>query len=232
MALTPSLINGVARNWLLALAASFVAFDAASTDLRGKLSLVDGDDAVVDDPGEYQLAVVYYESDHSEPDELSEFRAQLTTRRRQFEPRVLVIQAGTEVIFPNDDPILHNVFSSSPENRFDLGLYGRSDGKTHRFDAPGLVRVFCNVHPGMSAHIVVVDSPHYMQPDQQGRFTLSDLPSGPGRLTVWHERADPRQFDLDLAAGNVDLGTIELALTVRQIQPQRQRLRRARRGRY
>jgi len=217
---------------LVILAGLAFASDDSGSDLNGTLRLVDEDGDIVSDAAEFGQAVIYFEPDHAGAIELVDERARLTTRRRQFEPRVLVVQAGTEVIFPNDDPILHNVFSSSPENRFDLGLYGRSDGKTHRFDSPGLVRVFCNVHPAMSAHIVVVGSTHYSQPDRQGLFVLTDLPPGSGRLTVWHERAEPRQIELEIHSSDIDLGTIDLALTVRQIQPQRQRLRRSRRGRY
>ena len=91
-------------------------------------------------------------------------------------PRVVIVQTGAEVTFPNEDPILHNVFSNSPGNRFDLGHYGNSPGKTKRFDQPGLVRVFCNVHSSMSAHIVVVDSPYFTKPDRDGRFELDAVP--------------------------------------------------------
>jgi len=153
----------------------------------------------------------------------------LTTARRQFVPRVVVVEAGSVVRFPNDDRILHNVFSSSPGNRFDLGLYGQSEGLTHRFDDPGLVRVFCNVHSRMSAHIVVVDTPFYARPDRDGRFHIDDLPEGPGTLTAWHERSDPLQIAVKIGAADLTLAPIELRASVRQIAPQRQRLRRRRR---
>jgi plastocyanin len=193
--------------------------------LSGHIHLLDEDGARVDDPAEFANTVIYFEPQGSSPELTQELQVDMVTRRRQFVPRVLAVQTGTTVTFPNDDPILHNVFSSSTGNTFDLGLYGQSPGKTHRFDRPGLVRVFCNVHPGMSAHIVVIDSPHFMKPDRHGLFTLTDLPTGPGRLTVWHERSHARQFNLDLTTSSRDLGPIELALTVRQIEPQRERRR-------
>jgi plastocyanin len=200
--------------------------------ISGQLVLIE-DGEVLGDGREFASAVVYFHPQDATTVPAAEQPHLMTTRRRQFDPRVLTITTGSEVIFPNEDPILHNVFSSSAGNAFDLGLYARSEGKTHRFDRPGLVRVFCNVHPAMSAHIVVLDTAHFISPDKHGRFRLSDLPAGPGRLTVWHERSEPLHRDMVIERGDSDIGQVELALTVRQIAPQRERLRRPpRRGRY
>jgi hypothetical protein len=122
----------------------------------------------------------------------------MITRQKQFLPRVLVVPRGARVRFPNQDPILHNVFSVSPGNPFDLGLYREGPGKEQKLDKPGLVRVFCNVHHSMVAYILVLDTPYYAQPGPDGAFTLTGLPKGPGRLTVWHEQADPWTIDLTL----------------------------------
>lgn len=116
---------------------------------------------------------------------------ELKMSRKQFEPSSLIIPRGSTVRFPNDDTILHNVFSVSGRNRFDLGLYRRGAGKEATFDYPGVVRVFCNVHHSMVAHVVVVDTPHYTVTEADGSFRLTDLPAGEGELTLWFERSDP-----------------------------------------
>ena len=114
----------------------------------------------------------------------------LSTERKSFTPRVLPIPAGSTVVFPNNDPILHNAFSTSTGNTFDVGLYGQGDqGEPVRFVNPGLVRVYCNVHHNMVAHIVVLDTPFFAVPDEQGRFRISNVPEGPGELLLWHERS-------------------------------------------
>jgi hypothetical protein len=102
------------------------------------------------------------------------------------------------VRFPNEDPILHNVFSVSAPNQFDLGLYQEGPGKEKKFDAAGVVRVYCNVHHDMVAYILVLDTPHSTSPGANGEFTLLGLPRGPGKLVVWHEQADPYSVDVDL----------------------------------
>ena len=126
---------------------------------------------------------------------------EVVTLRKEFVPRVLTVPVGSTVRFPNQDVILHNVFSVSGKNRFDLGLYRRGDGKSATFEHPGVVRVFCNVHHSMVAYVLVVDTPFYTSPGPDGRFRLSSLPAGPGTLTVWHERAEPysRRLTVPLA---------------------------------
>ncbi len=138
---------------------------------------------------EVENAVVYFRPDTPVALAAPETPYVVSTRRKQFEPRVLPIEVGSTVQFPNQDPILHNVFSLSPGNDFDLGLAGPGDGSSHRFESAGLVRVFCNVHQSMVAHILVLDSPFHTMAGSEGRFTLSGMPDGPGTLYVWQERA-------------------------------------------
>ncbi len=126
--------------------------------------------------------------------------AVMTTRNKQFDPRVLVVRRGTTVRFPNEDPILHNVFSVTRGNRFDAGLYGPGEGRSHTFEASGLVRVFCNVHHAMVGYVLVVDSADWVRPAADGSFRLQ-VPEGEGKLMVWHERGDPVEVEGPFSAG-------------------------------
>jgi plastocyanin len=134
----------------------------------------------------------------------------MTTRKKQFAPRLLTVPRGSQVRFPNQDPILHNVFSVSPGNVFDLGLYRAGEGKTQRFEQPGLVRVFCNVHHDMVAYVLVLDTPHFVSPGADGSFVLSGVPPGKGRLTVWYEQAEPWTADLQLPTGKPVAARVEV----------------------
>jgi len=140
--------------------------------------------------------------------------------RKQFLPRALPITVGSSVTFPNDDIILHNAFSVSPENRFDASLYGQGETFTQRFERPGLVKVYCNVHHSMVGNILVLDTPYFTRPDNQGRFSLEDLPNGAGELLLWHERArlTRRPMTLPLAADGPML-SVTIDLTVRRLPP-------------
>ena len=105
-----------------------------------------------------------------------------------YAPHVVVVPVGSTVRFPNHDPFNHNVFSVSEPNAFDLSLYGRGETKSHTFTRPGLVRVYCNVHPRMVAYVHVMANRYYTQPSADGSFTIDNVPAGRYRLRVWHER--------------------------------------------
>jgi plastocyanin len=116
-------------------------------------------------------------------------REKMRMKGKAFLPRVAVVAVGGTIDFPNEDPIFHNVFSLSGENRFDLDLYKRPKSASWTFQAPGLVRVYCNIHPQMSAVVLVRDNPHFARATSDGSFSLSDVPAGRYTLKAWHERA-------------------------------------------
>ena len=108
---------------------------------------------------------------------------------KRFQPRVVAVPKNATVQFPNADPIYHNVFSVSPGNRFDLGLYRSGASKPHTFAEAGLVRVYCNIHPQMIGFVMVVDSDYVAVTPASGAFELQNVPAGAHTLKVWHEEA-------------------------------------------
>jgi plastocyanin len=127
----------------------------------------------------------------------------IITRQSQFQPQALMITAGTTVRFPNYDRIQHNVFSLSEGNRFDVGLYGPGEGVAHTFLNPGLVYVYCNIHPNMAAFLWVVDTPYFAQIDMDGTFRIEGVPRGGGILEVWNHRAELYRFPVVAPDQNV-----------------------------
>jgi plastocyanin len=115
---------------------------------------------------------------------------QIVTRQSRFFPQTMAVTSGTEIRFPNHDTIQHNVFSLTPGHQFDIGLYGEGEGRSQIFTGSGMVELYCNVHPNMAAFLLVLDTPHFVNPDEDGRFTLRSLPPGPGELLVWNYRAE------------------------------------------
>ena len=112
-------------------------------------------------------------------------RARLDQRNEAFHPYVLPVMVGTTVDFPNHDRTYHNAFSFSKARRFDLGRYPQGQSKSVRFDTPGIVRVFCDIHAHMSAYILVFAHPYFAATDAEGRYQIAAVPPGSYRLSVW-----------------------------------------------
>jgi plastocyanin len=115
--------------------------------------------------------------------------AQMAQQDRRFSPDLVVIPAGSSVLFPNQDPIFHNVFSLSKAKSFDLGSYDKGDSRTVVFPRPGIVEVFCHLHPNMSGTIVVTPNRLYARPDANGQYQIPGVPPGQYTVVAWHRTA-------------------------------------------
>ena len=142
-------------------------------------------------------AIVYLEGSSASAKPASLPKKQVLQKDLMFSPGVLAVQVGTTIEFPNGDPTYHNIFSYSPAKRFDLGRY-RPDERpipSQTFDTPGLVTLRCDIHDHMRGLILVLDTPHFVTTDTDGRYRLSGIPPGNYKLKVWvgskmaHERA-------------------------------------------
>jgi len=109
----------------------------------------------------------------------------------QFVPHLLVVQAGTEITFPNGDNVSHHVYSFSEAKRFELKLYKGDVYPPVTFDRPGVVVLGCNIHDGMLGYVVVVDTPHFAKTDERGVAQLDGVPSGDYVIAAWTPRARP-----------------------------------------
>ena len=114
-------------------------------------------------------------------------RAVMDQRNETFVPHVLAVLAGTVVDFPNSDTTFHNVFSLSKTKRFDLGRYAVGRSKSVRFDRPGVVRVFCDIHSHMNAFVLVFSHPFFDLTDTDGRFRIDQVPAGTYTVIGWYE---------------------------------------------
>jgi plastocyanin len=119
---------------------------------------------------------------------------QIVQRNKTFEPHVLVVPVGSIVQFPNKDPFFHNVFSLFNGKRFDLGLYEGGASNSARFDHVGMSFLFCNIHPEMSAVVIVVDTRYFALSDREGRVSLANVPDGRYRMHVWYERSSAEEL--------------------------------------
>jgi plastocyanin len=140
------------------------------------------------DTSDRARAVVYLQSAPRAAFERAEpGRAIMNQRNETFVPHVLAIMTGTTVDFPNNDKIYHNVFSLSKTRSFDLGRYAVGQSKPVRFDQPGIVRVFCDIHSHMNAFILVFSHPFFAVTDPEGRYHIDNVPAGEYAVIAWNE---------------------------------------------
>ena len=179
----------------LAVAAPAVSVLAEAATVRGTVTIVGRGGESAAPVG----AVVWIDgaTGSAPPPEL----AVIEMRKKAFQPAVVAVPVGSSVSFPNADPILHNVFSVSADNQFDLGLYGRGGGRAVVFREPGVVRVFCNVHPQMEAFVVVTPGPWRASVAPDGSFTIDDAPTGRYQVWAWHERGGSASLPVEVALG-------------------------------
>jgi plastocyanin len=157
-------------------------------------------------------SVVYLESAPRGAFETQESgHATLDQRNETFVPHVLAITTGTTVDFPNSDRFYHNVFSLSKTAKFDLGRYAVGHSKPIRFDHPGIVRVFCDIHSHMNAFILVFSHPFFAMTDDAGRYHIDNVPPGTYNVIAWHEgtSSEPKPVTVP------DVGASELDFTIR-----------------
>jgi plastocyanin len=134
-------------------------------------------------------------------------RARMDQRDETFMPHVLAIVVGTTVDFPNNDQTFHNVFSLSKEQPFDLGRYAAGRSKSVRFDRPGIIRVFCDIHSHMSAFILVFSHRYFSVTDDSGRFRIDHVPPGSYNVVAWNDSTteEARRAVVPESGGDVEL---------------------------
>jgi plastocyanin len=127
----------------------------------------------------------------------------VASQDKHFVPHVLAVSTGADVSFPNLDPIFHNVFSLTPENKFDLGLYRKGAAKSVRMGAPALVRIYCNIHSDMAAFVMVLDRAAFTLTDADGNYRLPAIPAGQYNVYSWNERTGEQiqKVAIDPASG-------------------------------
>jgi len=189
-----------------ALVASVSAAVPAAT-VRGRVTIQGVSDRRPADPSG---AVVYLDDLPAGTGAPAPGRFTIETKGKRFLPQVVAVPVGSRVAFPNSDTILHNVFSASGGNAFDLGLYGKGEAKEAVFREPGLVRVYCNVHEKMVAFVVVCPSKYFARVRDDGSFEIPDAPAGRYDVKVWDERGGMQSSSVEVGAAD----TLDVAFTM------------------
>jgi len=137
--------------------------------------------------------------------------AAIAQKGRKFVPDLVAITVGQSVSFPNSDSFLHNVFSQSTGRKFDLGSFKRGESKERAFPNPGVIDVYCNIHPEMAATILVLPNNRHTRTASNGRYTIDGVPPGTWTVFAYARRvAKPVSAKVTVVEGQD--ATVDLAL--------------------
>src|SRR5215467_696487 len=185
--------------------------ETRATVVRGSVELVASRDPMVRKHRDFSGVVVWLEPRvNSVSPPLPSRTAQMMQKNKMFTPHVLAVPLGGSVSFPNLDPIFHNAFSNFNGQIFDVGLYKPGSSRTVVFKRAGVVRVFCNIHPQMSAVILVLDTPYFAVSNKAGAFEIDDVPPGEYQVHVFHERAAEETLDSLTHKITIETAALEL----------------------
>ncbi len=168
---------------------------AWAASVTGEVEITNSRDTAVRKRKDYTGVILWLEpADRPAPAPPPPHRVQMIQRDKRFTPHVIAIPVGSTVDFPNYDPIFHNAFSNFSGQPFDVGLYAPGTNRGWVFKQPGIVHVFCNIHPTMSAIIGVFSTPWFAVTPASGAFNIPDVPPGEYQLRLFHERAVPENL--------------------------------------
>jgi plastocyanin len=95
---------------------------------------------------------------------------------------------NTEISLRNSDPILHNIqFFEGDNSLFNIAQPVQGQVNKKKIEKAGTIYVECAVHGWMQGNVVVVDNPYYAVTDDNGKFSIPDLPPGKYQVKIWHE---------------------------------------------
>lgn len=105
-----------------------------------------------------------------------------------FLPHVVVTFLGERAQVVNSDEVLHNV-NATGANAFNLALpnKGQQIDIAKRFKRTGVTELRCNAHVHMRGWMITLDHPYAAVTDENGHFSIDNIPAGKYKLTMWHE---------------------------------------------
>lgn len=190
----------------LAIACALLAGPAAGGDIRLAVSVRTPERTTVPGSG----AVVWVVDAAAAKRAAAAAKARIASKSKRFDPHVAVVPAGGTVQFPNLDGIYHNVFSLSEKARFDLGLYRNGASRAMSFENPGVVKIYCNIHPQMAAVLLVIDGGVWAQAGADGTAVLAGVPAGKATVRAWDEKGGDFTAVVDVPAS----GAVPLAISL------------------
>ncbi|MBM4066107.1 MAG: DUF2012 domain-containing protein [Planctomycetes bacterium] len=125
--------------------------------------------------------------------------AVMDQKNMAFIPHVLPLIKGTTVDFLNSDMVQHNVYSpDAVADNVNLGTWLKGEVRPFTFNKLGVASMRCNVHVDMLAYVLVLQNPYFAKVNNDGSFSITNIPEGKYTVKLWNERykAEDRQVEV------------------------------------
>ena len=122
----------------------------------------------------------------------------------QFSPKHTIASVGSTVSFSNQDVEVHNIYSKSLNNQFNLGAMSSGMVKTISLLQAGPIVLRCNLHKDMAGTIFVVPNGYFTQPDKQGKYEFNEVKSAGYIMQAWAPHLAPGDVEANLKSADLN----------------------------
>ena len=122
----------------------------------------------------------------------------------QFSPKHTIVPVGSTVNFSNQDMEVHNIYSKSLNNQFNLGAMSSGVVKTISLLQAGPIVLRCNLHKDMMGTIFVVPNGYFTQPDKQGKYEFNEVKSAGYIMQAWAPHLAPGDVEANLKSADLN----------------------------
>jgi len=133
----------------------------------------------------------------------------------KFSPRVMITRPKVSGTVLNSDPVGHNFHTISP-GIYNINKKMKAEASftvpQNKIRRPGIVRAKCDIHSWMKGWWIVAKTPYTVLSDEDGNFSITDVPPGTYTLNIWHEKLGETEQTVVIKSGEVTKSDVALEL--------------------
>ena len=121
-----------------------------------------------------------------------------------FVPRVLLIKPKDKGVVLNSDSVGHN-FHTVSKGIYNVNKKIKANAKMvvkkNKIRRSGRIRAKCDIHSWMKGWWIVAKTPYTVLSDDDGNFSITDIPPGTYKLKIWHETLGETEQEVVIKPG-------------------------------
>lgn len=130
-----------------------------------------------------------------------------------YQPRIQGAVAGQPILVKNSDGTVHNargVVNGKPVFNVAQPPNAQPVQKTLP-EGVEVLKLKCDIHPWMSASVLVSPHPYFATTGEDGSFVLSGVPAGTYTLEAWHETFGTKTAEVTVKEGGTAEASFEFS---------------------